>query len=57
LADHGAAENAALQGITVPRQRIIYMGKQLPDTLKLYDAKFDETKVVQVFLKPLPAAN
>jgi hypothetical protein len=33
LADHGAAENAALQGITVPRQRIIYMGKQLPDTL------------------------
>eukprot|EP01033_Poteriospumella_lacustris_P019082 gene19082-13770_t len=53
LVEQGPAENPALQGITVARQRIIYMGKQLPDNLKLGDAKFDETKVVQVFLKPV----
>lgn len=57
MVEHGPRENSALEGITVPRQRIIYMGKQLPDTMKLEDAKFDETKVVQVFLKPLPSTN
>jgi hypothetical protein len=33
LVEQGPAENPALQGITVARQRIIYMGKQLPDNL------------------------
>ena len=36
----------------VKRQRIMFMGKELKDTQKLDDLKIDETKIVQVFLRP-----
>jgi len=36
----------------VRRQRIMFMGKELKDNQKLDDLKIDETKIVQVFLRP-----
>lgn len=41
-----------MKGVTVQRQRIIFMGKELQNTLKIRDGKFDDAKVVQVFLRP-----
>jgi len=40
--------------ISAERQRIIFMGKELDNALKVKDAKFDDSKVVQVFLRPEP---
>lgn len=42
-----------VQSFTAQRQRIIFMGKELQNTLKIKDAKFDDAKVVQVFLRPV----
>jgi hypothetical protein len=53
ICDETAKNLPSLSEVTVDRQRIIYLGKQLPDHLRLADAKFDESKVVQVFLRPV----
>ena len=36
----------------VKRQRIMFMGKELKDNQRLDDLKIDDTKVIQVFLRP-----
>jgi hypothetical protein len=53
ICEEAAKNIPGLQEVTPERQRIIYLGKQLNDTTRLADAKFDESKVVQVFLRPV----
>lgn len=36
----------------VKRQRVMFMGKELKDNQRLDDLKIDDTKVIQVFLRP-----
>lgn len=43
----------SIQNMNVQRQRIIFMGKELTNNVKVKDAKFDDSKVVQVFLRPV----
>lgn len=40
--------------ISVDRQRMMFMGKELPNTAQITEGQFDDSKVIQVFLRPLP---
>jgi hypothetical protein len=39
------------------RQRIMFLGRELKDPQRICDLQLDERKVVQVFLRPLPAVK
>jgi len=43
-----------IQMIEPERQRVILMGRELQNNQKIVDCNFDETKVVQVFLRQQP---
>jgi len=43
----------SIRSMSIQRQRIIFMGKELTNSLKIKDCKFDDSKVVQVFLRPV----
>lgn len=43
-----------VQAIEPERQRVILMGRELQNNQKIVDLSFDETKVVQIFLRQQP---
>ena len=47
-------DDMASAGVTVDRLRLIFMGRELKDDSQLLrDAKIDESRVLQVFIRPL----